>query len=40
MTQAEARKHPAAYPEVAVTSAELGMGIPELRAAVLRDALT
>ena len=37
-TMAEARKHPAAYPEVLVTSAEKGMGIPELRAAVLGDA--
>ena len=37
-TIAEARKHPAAYPEVLVTSAEKGMGITELRAAVLGDA--
>lgn len=37
-TVAEARKHPAAYPEVHVTSAEKGMGIAELRAAVLADA--
>ena len=37
-TLAEARKHPAAYPEVLVTSAEKGMGIAELRAAVLTDA--
>ncbi len=36
-TQAEARKHPAAYPDVLVTSAEKGMGIAELRAAVLED---
>jgi GTP-binding protein len=36
-TQAEARKHPAAYPDVLVTSAEKGMGIAELRAAVLQD---
>ena len=36
--EAEARKHPAAYPEIHVTSAEKGMGIPELRAAVLADA--
>jgi len=35
----EARKHPAAYPVIHVTSAEKGMGIPELRAAVLEDAL-
>lgn len=38
-TQVEARKHPAAYPVVHVTSAEKGMGIAELRAAVLEDAL-
>ncbi len=37
-TQAEARKHPAAYPEVLVTSAEKGMGIEDLRTAVLGDA--
>ncbi|MFM5893809.1 MAG: YihA family ribosome biogenesis GTP-binding protein, partial [Novosphingobium sp.] len=37
-TQAEARKHSAAYPVIHVTSAEKGMGIPELRAAVLGDA--
>ena len=37
-TNAEARKHPAAYPEVLVTSAEKGMGIAELRSAVLGDA--
>ena len=37
-TQAEARKHSAAFPQVHVTSAEKGMGIPELRAAVLGDA--
>ena len=36
-TEAEARKHPAAFPVVHVTSAEKGMGIPELRAAVLAD---
>ncbi|RYE48128.1 MAG: YihA family ribosome biogenesis GTP-binding protein, partial [Oxalobacteraceae bacterium] len=36
--EAEARKHPAAYPEVLVTSSELKMGIDELRAAVLADA--
>ena len=34
-TQAEARKHVAAFPELLSTSAELGGGIPELRAAVL-----
>ncbi|MFO1255573.1 MAG: ribosome biogenesis GTP-binding protein YihA/YsxC [Sphingomonadaceae bacterium] len=38
-TQAEARKHSAAFPVVHVTSAEKGMGIEELRAAVLEDAL-
>jgi GTP-binding protein len=37
-TEAEARKHPAAYPEVLVTSSELKMGIDALRAAVLADA--
>lgn len=37
-TEAEARKHSAAYPVVHVTSAEKGMGIEELRAAVLADA--
>ena len=35
---AEARKHSAAYPEVAITSSETGLGIAELRAAVLGDA--
>ncbi len=37
-TQAEARKHSAAFPVVHVTSSEKGMGIEELRAAVLGDA--
>ena len=37
--EAQARKHVAAYPVIHVTSAEKGMGIPELRAAVLADAL-
>ena len=37
-TEAEARKHIAAHPQVLVTSAELKMGIDELRAAVLADA--
>jgi GTP-binding protein len=32
---AEARTHVAAHPEILVTSSEKGMGIPELRAAVL-----
>ncbi len=36
---AEARKHPAAFPELHVTSSEKGMGIAALRAAVLQDAL-
>ena len=31
---AEARRHVAAHPEILVTSSELGLGIPELRAAV------
>jgi len=34
-TEAEARKHPAAHPEVIVTSSEKGLGIAELRTAVL-----
>lgn len=34
-TEAEARKHAAAHPEVIVTSSEKGMGIAELRTAVL-----
>lgn len=37
-TQADARKHVAAHPEVLVTSSELKMGIEALRAAVLADA--
>lgn len=37
-TEAEAKKHVAAYPHVQVTSSEKGMGIDELRAAVLSDA--
>lgn len=37
-TQAEARKHVAAHPTIHVTSAEKGMGIAELRGAVLEDA--
>lgn len=36
--EAETKKHVAAYPQIHVTSAEKGMGIAELRAAVLRDA--
>lgn len=34
---AEARKHPAAFPQLHVTSSETKMGIEELRAAVLTD---
>lgn len=34
---AEARKHPAAFPLIHQTSAEKGMGIAELRAAILSD---
>jgi len=36
-TVAEARKHPAAFPVVHVTSSEKSLGIDELRAAVLGD---
>lgn len=36
-TITEARKHPAAFPVVHVTSSEKGLGIDELRAAVLGD---
>ena len=36
--EAEAKKHVAAYPQVHVTSSEKGLGIGELRAALLRDA--
>lgn len=39
-TQAEARKHSAAFPVVHVTSSEKGMGIEELRTAVLEDSLS
>lgn len=35
--EALARKHPAAFPQIHVTSAEKGMGLDELRAAVLTD---
>ncbi len=38
-TEAEARKHVAAFPQLHVTSSEKGMGIAELRAAVVADAL-
>ena len=37
-TEAETRKHVAAYPALHITSAEKGMGIADLRAAVLQDA--
>lgn len=35
---AEARKHPAAHPQLHVTSSEKGMGIAQLRAAIVEDA--
>jgi len=35
----EARKHPAAFPEMHLTSSEKGMGIDALRAAIIADAL-
>jgi GTP-binding protein len=38
-TVAQARKHSAAYPVIHVTSAEKGLGIAELRGAVLADVL-
>jgi GTP-binding protein len=38
-TETEARKHAAAHPEIIATSSEKGMGIAELRAAVLEAAL-
>jgi len=37
-TEAEARKHAGAYPEISVTSSEKGMGIEELRGFVLQSA--
>ncbi|MCB2060349.1 MAG: ribosome biogenesis GTP-binding protein YihA/YsxC [Novosphingobium sp.] len=37
-TEAEARKHPAAHPQILTTSSETKHGIDELRAAVLADA--
>jgi GTP-binding protein len=39
-TQAEARKHPAAFPQLITTSSEKGMGLAEVRAALLEDALS
>jgi GTP-binding protein len=38
-TEAEARKRPAAHPEIIVTSSEKGLGMDRLRAAVLEAAL-
>mgnify|MGYP001825955894 CR=1 FL=1 len=35
----ESRKHPAAFPEMHLTSSEKGMGIDALRAAIIADAL-
>ena len=34
-TSADVKKRPAAHPEIIATSSEKGMGLPELRAAVL-----
>lgn len=39
-TEAEARKHAAAFPQIHVTSSETGLGIDALRAAVIADAET
>jgi GTP-binding protein len=39
-TEAEARKRPAAFPQLIATSSEKGLGLAELRAAVLEDALS
>ena len=36
--EVQAKKHVAAHPAIHVTSAEKGLGIPELRAAILEDA--
>jgi GTP-binding protein len=38
-TEAEARRRPAAHPEIIVTSSETGLGMDRLRAAVLEAAL-
>ena len=38
-TEEEARKHPAAHPEIIATSSEKGLGMDRLRAAVLEAAL-
>jgi GTP-binding protein len=40
VTEAEARKHAAAYPVVHITSSEKGLGIAELRTAILTDITT
>ena len=40
VTETEARKHAAAYPAVHVTSSEKGLGIAELRTAILTDITT
>jgi len=37
-TEAEVRKRPAAHPDIIATSSEKGMGLPEVRAAVLEAA--
>jgi GTP-binding protein len=39
-TAEEARRHPAAHPEIIATSSEKGLGMDRLRAAVLEAALT
>lgn len=39
-TQEEARRHPAAHPEIVATSSEKGLGMDRLRAAVLEAALS
>jgi len=39
-TEAEARRHPAAHPEIIATSSEKGLGMDRLRAAVLEAALS
>ena len=38
-TEAEARRHPAAYPELITTSSETGLGMEMLRSAVIEAAL-
>jgi GTP-binding protein len=39
-TEEEARKHPAAHPVILATSSETGLGIAELRTAVLEAAIS